>query len=79
VGYGVLLTVLGIFDGQEEIDRAAGVNLNLFGGLWMLVFGILMLVWAFSRPLAEELASDEGGGGPGGDRHSAGGGGDAGR
>ena len=78
IAYGVLLAVLGIFDSQEEIDKAAGVNINLYAGLGMLAFGILMLVWAFSRPLSEEL-SDEAGGGPGGDRHGAGGGDDAGR
>ena len=27
--YGILLTVLGLFDSQEEIDKAAGVNLSL--------------------------------------------------
>ena len=29
VAYGLLLTVLGLFDSQEEIDKAAGVNINL--------------------------------------------------
>jgi hypothetical protein len=57
--YGVLLTVLGLFDSQEEIDKAAGVNINLWAGLGMLVFGILMLVWAFTRPLSEELGAAE--------------------
>jgi hypothetical protein len=55
VVYGLLLTVLGLFDSQEEIDRAAGVNINLWAGLGMLVFGILMLVWALTRPLGDEL------------------------
>ncbi len=55
IGYGVLLTVLGLFDSQEEIDRAAGVNINLWTGLGMLVFGILMIVWALTRPLGDEL------------------------
>jgi hypothetical protein len=57
--YGVLLTVLGLLDSQEEIDKAAGVNLNLWAGLGMLVFGILMITWALTRPLSEELSEGE--------------------
>jgi hypothetical protein len=56
VAYGLLLAILGLFDSQEEIDKAAGVNINLWAGLGMLVFGILMIVWALTRPLGEELA-----------------------
>ena len=59
VVYGVLLTVLGLFDTQEEIDKAAGVNINLWAGLGMLVFGLLMLTWALTRPLGDELAAGE--------------------
>ena len=59
VVYGVLLTVLGLFDSQEEIDKAAGVNINLWAGLGMLVFGLLMLLWAFTRPLGDELLEGE--------------------
>jgi hypothetical protein len=70
VGYGVLLTILGLFDSQKEIDKAAGVNINLWAGLGMLAFGILMFAWALSRPLSEDLdegepASDEPSGRPG--------------
>src|SRR5688572_6059721 len=59
VVYGLLLTVLGLFDSQEEIDKAAGVNINLWAGLGMLVFGILMLVWALTRPLGDELVEGD--------------------
>ena len=76
IAYGILLTVLGLFDSQEEIDKAAGVNINLWAGLGMLVFGLLMIAWALWRPLSEEL--EEGGGGPGSDFERAGGSGDAG-
>jgi hypothetical protein len=77
--YGLLLFVLGLFDSQEEIDKAAGVNINLWAGLGMLVFGLLMIVWALTRPLSEELGSEQGGGRPGGDGEGAGGDGDPGR
>ena len=82
--YGVVLTILGLFDSQEEIDRAAGVNINLYAGLGMLVFGLLMFTWALTRPLGDELvegdespASEESGRGTARDRERPGGGGDA--
>jgi hypothetical protein len=59
VAYGVLLTILGLFDSDAEIQKAAGININLWAGLGMLVFGILMLVWAFTRPLGEQLREAE--------------------
>ena len=74
--YGVLLTVLGLLDSQEEIDKAAGVNINLWAGLGMLAFGLLMITWALTRPLSVEL--DESGGGSGSDPERPGGDGDAG-
>ncbi len=55
VAWGVLLVILGIFDSEEEIEKAAGVNINLYAGLGMLVVGLFFLVWAFTRPLGEEL------------------------
>jgi hypothetical protein len=67
VALGLLLTILGLFASQEEIDRAAGVNINLWAGIGMLVLGVLFLVWAFARPLSEELGSEQPGGRPGGD------------
>jgi sulfite exporter TauE/SafE len=68
IALGVLLTVLGLTESQAEIDKAAGVNINLWAGLGMLVFGLLMITWALTRPLSEELGeSDEPGSGPGRD------------
>jgi hypothetical protein len=72
---GLLLVILGLFDSQEEIDRAAGVNINLWAGLGMLVLGLLFLVWAFARPLSEEVdGSEQPGGGAGSDVERARGG-----
>jgi hypothetical protein len=67
---GLLLAILGLFESQQEIDRAAGVNINLWTGLGMLVFGGLMITWALTRPLSEELghSEEETTGGPGVDR-----------
>jgi hypothetical protein len=57
--YGIVLFVLGLFESQEEIDRAAGWNVNLWTGVGMLAFGLLMMLWAFTRPLGDELVEGE--------------------
>jgi hypothetical protein len=71
--WGVLLIILGATDSQAEIDKAAGININLFAGIGMLIFGVGMLLWAFTRPLGRELASEESGGRTRGDDDAAGG------
>jgi hypothetical protein len=62
VAYGLLLTILGLTDSDAEIQKAAGVNINLWAGLGMLVFGVLMLTWALTRPLGDQLEEAEEGG-----------------
>jgi hypothetical protein len=62
--YGLLLVILGAFDSEQEIDKAAGVNINLWAGLGMLAFGLLMVAWALLRPLSEELGTSEEASGP---------------
>ena len=57
--YGVILTVLGINASDAEIEKAAGLNLNLWTGLAMLLVGALFLVWAFARPLSDQLDEDD--------------------
>jgi hypothetical protein len=69
--YGVLLVILGIATGQEDIDRAAGLNINLIAGLGMLALGVFFLVWAFARPLGEQIGSEEASGASGGDGEGA--------
>jgi hypothetical protein len=59
VTLGVLLTILGLTDSQAEIDKAAGVNINLWTGLGMLAFGLLMILWALTRPLGDELVEGD--------------------
>jgi hypothetical protein len=48
--YGVVVTVLGIFDSDAEIDKAQGVRINLWTGLGMLILGALFLLWQWIRP-----------------------------
>jgi hypothetical protein len=57
--YGVILTIMGITASQKEIDKAAGINLNLWVGIGMLIVGALFLAWAFGRPLVKETDEDD--------------------
>jgi hypothetical protein len=52
VVYGLIVTLIGVFDTQSEIDKAQGVRINLWMGLAMLVFGLLMLLWLRLNPPA---------------------------
>ena len=56
--WGVLLVILGLTESDAEIERAAGVNINLWAGLGMLGISLVFAVWALTRPLGEELADD---------------------
>jgi hypothetical protein len=47
----VILTVYGIVDSQAQVDKAAGVRINLWTGLGMLVIGLAFLTWVKLRPL----------------------------
>ena len=60
--YGLVLTVLGLVEKQAEIDKAAGININLWGGLGMLLFTVLFVLWARLRPIVapvEETSAGE--------------------
>ncbi|MFJ9905064.1 hypothetical protein ACIRVK_19560 [Streptomyces sp. NPDC101152] len=48
--YGVIVTIAGITDGQAAIDKAQGVNINLWTGIGMLLLGIFFLAWLKLRP-----------------------------
>ncbi|MGB3438815.1 MAG: hypothetical protein WBA97_08700 [Actinophytocola sp.] len=65
--YGVVLTVLGLFvTSAEEIDnKSAGVNINLWTGLALVVVSLLFVLWARLRPLrVPEHREDEEAGTP---------------
>ena len=52
--YGVILAIVGIVGSNEVKNKAAGVNVNLWTGLGMLIVGALMIYWALARPVAPE-------------------------
>ncbi|GHE70435.1 hypothetical protein GCM10014715_25550 [Streptomyces spiralis] len=57
--YGIIVTVTGITDSQAAIDKAQGVNINLWTGIGMLVLGVFFLVWLKLRPAAPSVPSAE--------------------
>jgi len=50
VVYGVIVTLMGVFESQADIVKAQGVRINLWMGLSMLVLGGLFLLWLRLRP-----------------------------
>ncbi len=58
--YALILIALGLFGSHEVKNKAAGVNVDLWTGLAMLVFGGLMIFWALSRPTVPEPSETRG-------------------
>ena len=58
--YSLILIALGLFGSHEVKNKAAGINVDLWTGLGMLVFGALMIFWALSRPVMPEPAETRG-------------------
>ena len=52
--YSLILIALGLFGSHHVKNKAAGINVDLWAGLGMLIFGALMIFWALSRPTAPE-------------------------
>jgi uncharacterized membrane protein len=60
--YGVILLLASFSTSDADKAKADGVNANLWVGLALLVFGILMIVWAVTRPIEvdeEQLEADK--------------------
>ena len=62
--YGAILTIVGIVGSDEVKNKAAGINVNLWTGLAMLIVGGLMIFWALARPVATEPEATRGEGSP---------------
>jgi hypothetical protein len=57
--YGVVLFILGLGASDADVRRAAGINVNLWVGISLLVPAALFITWALMRPLGRELVEDE--------------------
>lgn len=54
--YGLVCTVWGLaFTSQRELDKAAGVNVNLWTGIAMLVVAAGFIAWAVLNPAPETV------------------------
>ena len=58
VVYGVIVGLVGVFDGSTAIDKAQGVRINLWAGLAMLLLGLLFLLWQWLSPAEAPEAPD---------------------
>ncbi|MFF3466025.1 hypothetical protein ACWCQN_13760 [Streptomyces sp. NPDC001984] len=56
--YGIIVTITGITDSQAAIDKAQGVNINLWTGIGMLLLGIFFLAWLWLRPTPAPVPSE---------------------
>ena len=54
--YGLILTAMGIFGSEHVKTKAAGININLWVGISLLVTAACFITWALLRPLGRELA-----------------------
>lgn len=52
--YGIVLTLAGLIGSHHVKTKGAGINIDLWTGIAMLVFAVLMLAWALWRPTGPE-------------------------
>jgi hypothetical protein len=57
--YGVVLFILGLGASDADVQRAAGINVNLWVGISLLVTAACFIAWALWRPLGRELEEAE--------------------
>jgi TRAP-type C4-dicarboxylate transport system permease small subunit len=60
--YGVILLAASFGTSDADKAKADGINANLWVGIALLLFGVLMLVWAVTRPIVideEQLEADK--------------------
>ncbi|WP_282796546.1 hypothetical protein [Streptomyces sp. CC224B] len=58
VVYGVIVTIAGITASDADLDKAEGININLWTGLGMLALGLFFLIWLRLRPAAPPPPAD---------------------
>lgn len=56
--YGLVLIVTGALASSAELHKAAGININLWMGIGMLVLGVLFLIWWRTSPLRVQRAPE---------------------
>ena len=57
--YGVVLVITGLVATSDaDLDKADGVNINLWAGLGMVAVAAVFLVWARLRPIVVETPEE---------------------
>jgi drug/metabolite transporter (DMT)-like permease len=57
--YGVILLLAGILGSDADKNKAAGVNINLYVGIALILASAAFWTWALTRPLTDELREAE--------------------
>ena len=60
--YGIILVITGLFTGDNQIDKSDGLNINLVGGICMIIGAAAFIIWARVRPIvvkADAVKQDE--------------------
>jgi hypothetical protein len=57
--YGVVLTIVGLLATEAALAKAAGININLWMGLGMLLLGVFFLLWWRLRPLHRDVPTSD--------------------
>ena len=58
--YGVVLMLMGIFGtSADDLERAGGLNINLWAGVGMTVVSAAFAAWARLRPVVVPAESEE--------------------
>jgi len=52
--FGLILTAVGLFGGAALYQQSLNINMNLWWGLVMLAFGLIMLLLAFRAKPAKK-------------------------
>jgi hypothetical protein len=52
--YGIILVITGALDSGAEVHKAAGVRINLWTGIGMIVLALVFAAWARLRPLRRQ-------------------------
>ena len=60
--YGVVLLITGFFTSDSQLARADGFNVNIVGGIAMIVTSVLFGLWARLRPIVvpDHVEKDDG-------------------
>jgi hypothetical protein len=53
--YGAILLIASLFASDEDVERAQGINANLWVGLALLATAAIFFVWALRAPVGAQL------------------------